>query len=91
MGKRFDNRETFYNKEVFFTYEGEEMVWFGNYQVRQFGEQSDHDYPGDQETEIEILQTDTLIKWSEEIQDWVSVDEKPSILVAVEWEIEISL
>ena len=91
MGRRFDNTETFYNKEVTFTYDNEEMVWFGNYQVRQFGEQSDHDYPGDCETEIEILQTDTLEKWSEEFQDWVSVYEKPSILMALEWEIEKSL
>ena len=88
MGKRFDNRETFYNKEVFFTYKGEEMVWLGNYEVIQFGEHSDYDYPGYQDTEIEILQTDRLEKWSEEIQDWVSVDEKPQILMLVEWEIE---
>ena len=91
MGKRFNNTEIFYNQEVPFTYEGEEMVWFGNYQVIQFGEHSDDDYPGYQDTEIEILQTDRLEKWSEEIQDWVSVYEKPSILMALEWEIEKSL
>ena len=91
MGRRFDNSETFYNKEVPFTYEGEEMVWFGNYQVRQFGEQSDDDYPGYHETEIEVFETDKIEKWSEEEQDWLWVDEKPSILLAVEWEIEKSL
>jgi hypothetical protein len=91
MGKRFNNTETFYNQEVTFTYDNEEMVWFGNYKVRQFGEQSDSDYPGYQDTEIEILETDKIEKWSEEEQDWLWVDERPSILLAVEWEIEKSL
>ena len=91
MGRRFDNSETFYNQEVPFTYEGEEMVWFGNYQVIQFGEHSDDDYPGYHETEIEVFETDKIEKWSEEEQDWLWVDEKPSILLAVEWEIEKSL
>jgi len=91
MGKRFDNTESFFNQEVTFTYDGEEMVWFGNYQIRQFGEQSDDDYPGCQDTEIEILETDKIEKLSEESENWVLVDEKPSILLAVEWEIEKSL
>jgi hypothetical protein len=91
MGLKFNNTESFYDKEVAFTYEGEEMLWNGDYNIHSWGENPDYDYPGDCETEIEILSTDRLEKWSEETQEWVPVDEKPSILMAVEWEIEKSL
>ena len=91
MGRRFNDTKVFTNQDVFFSWNNEEASWRGDYEVRRFGEYPDWDYPGCQDTEIEILQTDTLEKWSEEFQDWVSVYEKPSILMALEWEIEKSL
>ncbi len=92
MGKRFNNSETYLDQEVSFTYEGQEMTWFGDYQVRQYGEESDWEYPGDCETEIEILYTDRIEAWDDELQDWVIINEENlSILMAVELEIEKSL
>jgi hypothetical protein len=91
MGKRFNNEEIFLNQEVSFIYEGAELTWFGDYSIRQFGEHPDWDYPGDCETEIEILHTDKIEVWSEVLQDWVNLIPTPSILLELEWEIEKTL
>jgi hypothetical protein len=92
MGKRFNNSETYLNQEISFTYEGQEMTWYGDYQVRQYGEESDWEYPGDCETEIEILYTDRIEVWNENLQEWVIINEENlSIIMAVELEIEKSL
>jgi hypothetical protein len=91
MGKKFNNEETFLNQEVSFIYEGAELTWFGDYSVRTWGEESDYDYPGDCETEIEILHTDKIEVWSDHFNNWVLIDATPSILAELEWEIEKSL
>jgi hypothetical protein len=91
MGKRFNNEEIFLNQEVSFNYQGDEVTWFGDYSVRTWGEESDYDYPGDCETEIEILHTDKIEVWSDHFNNWVLIDPTPSILAELEWEIEKSL
>lgn len=91
MGKRFDNSRIFDNKEICFTWNNEEASWKGDYEVRQFGEYADWDYPGDQETEITILHTERIETWSEELEDWVELAPTDEMLEIVKWEIEKSL
>lgn len=88
MGKRFKDVEIFTNKEVWFDYQGQEMVWRGNYGVCTQGEEPDWSYPGDCETEVTILETDSLDIYLEEQDDWIPVEETPSILLHVVWQIE---
>jgi hypothetical protein len=88
MGKRFKDVETFTNKEIWFDYQGQEMCWVGDYGVCTQGEEPDWSYPGDCETEVTILETDSLDVWSEEQEEWIPVKETPSILLHVVWEIE---
>jgi hypothetical protein len=91
MGLKFNNTENFLDQEVTFTYEGEELVWNGDYNVHSWGENPDYDYPGDCEVEIEILHTDRIEVWSDHKNGWVNVDPTPSILCELEWAIEKSL
>jgi len=91
MGKRFDNSRIFDNKEIYFTWNNEETFWKGDYEVRQFGEHSDWDYPEDQETEITILHTERIEHWSEELENWVELIPTPELLEIIKWEIEKSL
>ena len=88
MGKRFDDREVFTNKRVEFEYQDQDMVWVGDYEVRTWGEEEDWSYPGDCETDITILMTDSLDVYSEEQEIWVSIEETAHILLHVIWEIE---
>lgn len=88
MGKRFDNVETFYNQEVEFNYEGKDLLWVGYYGIRNFGEEPDWSYPGDQETEITILETEKIEYWSEELENWVDLVPTDDMLEVVKWEIE---
>jgi hypothetical protein len=88
MGKQFDDREVFTSKEVEFEYQDQAMVWVGDYEVLSWGEEEDWSYPGDQETEVRILDTERLEAWSDDQEDWIPVKETPSILLHVVWEIE---
>jgi hypothetical protein len=88
MGKRFNDREVFTSKEVEFEYQDQPMVWVGDYEVHSWGEEEDWSYPGDQETEVTILDTERIEVWSDEQEDWIPVKETPSILLHVVWEIE---
>ncbi len=88
MGKKFDDREVFSSKEIEFEYQDQAMVWVGDYSVRSWGEEEDWSYPGDQENEVTILNTDCLEAWSDEQEDWIPVKETPHILLHVVWEIE---
>jgi hypothetical protein len=91
MGKKFNNCEPYYNQEVTFNYDGEELTWFGDYGVRTLGEEPDRDYPGDQENEIEILHTDKIEAWSDHKENWILIDPTPSILAELEFAIEKSI
>ena len=91
MGKRFYETEQHFGVEIEFRYDGQDYIWKGDYEVNSWGEDSDHDYPGDCEAEVEILDTDTLIKWDEMMEMWVDVEMTRSIQAKIELEIERGL
>jgi hypothetical protein len=91
MGKKFDVSNVYKDQTINFMYEGEEYTWKGDYSVRQFGEESDRDYPGDCETEIAILETEYIETWSEKEANWIRVEPKSSMLIELEFEIERNL
>lgn len=91
MAKLFDQREMHADQQIFFTYEGEEHCWEGDYEVRQFGEESDWDYCGDSEVEVEIFFTKSLTKFNEQTNDWDEVKPTNSLLFEIILEIERNL
>ena len=91
MGKRFDETNVYEDQIIDFTYNGEEHTWKGDYGVRQFGEYADWDYPGDQETEITILDTEYIETWSEEQENWIKIEPTDDMLSEIKWEIEKKL
>ena len=91
MGKRFDETEQHFGVEIEFRYDGQDYIWKGDYEVRNWGEESDHDYIGDSEFEVELLDTDSLIKWDELQEMWVDVEMTRSIQAKIELEIERGL
>ena len=91
MGKLFNDSEMHLDQEVLFTYEGEEYCWQGNYEVKQHGEESDWDYCGDSEVEVEIETTKAITKFNEETNDWDEVTPTQSMIYEVCFEIERNL
>jgi hypothetical protein len=88
MGQKFNKSELYEDQSVTITYEGQEMTWVGDYEIRSWGEEPDWDYPGDCESEVEILETEYIEAWSEKEENWVNIEPTPSILMYVQWEIE---
>jgi hypothetical protein len=88
MGKKFSRTEKMFDQEVSFTYDRTDMVWSGDYTIHQFGEDSDHDYPGDSETEITIDWTNCLIAWDHVSEDYKSILPTKSIIATIENKIE---
>ena len=91
MGKKFNNIKEYLNQKVYFTCNGEEACWFGDYAIRTWGEDSDYDYPGDCETEVEILHTAEVEIWSEVLEDWVLLIPTDEMLEEVKLQIEKTL
>ena len=91
MGKLFNDSEMYLDQEVLFYYEGEEYCWTGNYEVKQFGEESDWDYCGDSEIEVEIETTKCITKFNEETNDWDEVTPTQSMIYEVCFQIERNL
>ena len=91
MGKRFNNIKECLDQEVGFIWNNQEAGWIGDYAIRTWGEDSDYDYPGDCETEIEILHTEQIIMWSEELEDWVLLIPTDEMLEEVKLQIEKTL
>jgi hypothetical protein len=88
MGKLFNDSEMYLDQEVLFYYEGEEYCWQGNYEVKQHGEESDWDYCGDSEVEVEIETTKAITKFNEETNDWDEVTPTNSLIYEVVLNIE---
>ena len=65
MGKRFSRKEVMYDKELSFSYEMKSIIWSGDYEIHEHGEDSDYDYPGDCDTDISITWTNSLLMWDE--------------------------
>jgi hypothetical protein len=91
MGKLFNDSEMHLDQEVLFEYEGESYCWQGHYEIRQYGEESDWDYCGDSEVEVEIETTKAILKFNEETNDWDEVTPTQSMIYEVAFEIERNL
>jgi len=88
MGKLFNDSEMHLDQEVQFEYEGEAYCWQGHYEVKQHGEESDWDYCGESEQEVEIETTKAILKFNEETNDWDEVTPTQSMIYEVCFQIE---
>jgi hypothetical protein len=91
MGKLFKDSEMHLDQEVLFFYEGEEYCWTGHYEVKQCGEESDWDYCGDSEVEVEIETTKSVTKFNEQTNGWDEVAPTNSLIYEVILHIERNL
>lgn len=70
MGKKFDDIEEFDNVEIELHHQGKDYVWRGSYSVRTYGEYPSWDYPGDQETDLYRVKTDSFEIYDEDADDF---------------------
>ena len=76
--------EHYHDQEITFTYEGQDYLWIGDYTIESFGEDESEFAPAYGEIEVHIDHTLSLYAY----EDGVEVIPTPSILMAVELEIE---
>jgi hypothetical protein len=76
----FNDSEVVRGAEEEFEYNGDIIMWTGDYEKTTSGTSSDYDYPGDSETEIEIINTNDLKRYIESENDWESIEDTPEIL-----------
>jgi hypothetical protein len=85
------DKETHYDKEINFIYEGLEYVWHGDYTVTNCVEDESEYAPGYGETEISIDHTNSLSYYNDATDKVVDVIPTQSILCELEIEIERNL
>lgn len=76
--------ENYFDQEITFTYEGQDYVWTGDYSVEATYEDESEFAPAYGEMEVHIDHTLSLYAY----EDGVEIIPTPSILMAVELEIE---
>ena len=89
MGKKFDDIEEFENQEIELEHEGKSYVWRGSYSIRTWGENPDWDYPGDSESELASIETDSFEMYLEDKDTWIDAELTKELLQAVIDQIEI--
>ena len=88
---KYDDSTIYEDQEVQFTYELNNYQWVGDYEVREWGETSSYDYPGDSDREVKVIRTQELVKYNEDTDNWDHVYPSGSILATIENEIESTL
>ena len=88
---KYDDSTLYTDEQIEFTYEGNSYQWVGDYEVREWGETSSYDYPGDSDREVKIIRTTELVKYNEDTDNWDDVYPSGSILATIENEIESTL
>lgn len=73
MGHKFNDSELFENQEIHIEHEGQTYIWWGDYEIRTWGELPSWDYPGDSESEVVILKTDSFDMYIEETDSFEAV------------------
>ena len=76
--------ENLFNEEVTFNYEGIDYVWVGDYTVITYGEDESEYAPAYGEVEVMIDYTESLAS----CEDGIEITPTPSLLAAVEFQIE---
>lgn len=79
-GSRFRDNEVITGATEEFEHNGDVIVWTGDYEITTSGETADYDYPGDSETEVEILHTSDLARYNEETDTYEQIEETPELL-----------
>ena len=88
---KYNDTTLYQDQEIEFTYEGNEYRWVGDYEVREWGETSSYDYPGDSDQEVKVVHTSDLCSYDPELDQWLTVYPSGSILATIENEIESTL
>jgi len=76
--------ENYHDQEITFTYDGFDYKWIGDYTIDYFGEDESEFAPAYGEMEVKIYHTSSLSSY----EDGAEIIPTPSILMAIELEIE---
>ena len=79
-----NDTENFYDQEVDFTYEGQDYLWIGDYTIESFCTEESEYAPAYVEVEVRIDHTSSLASY----EDGIEITPTPSLLAAVEFQIE---
>jgi hypothetical protein len=79
--------ENYFNQEIQFTYEGQDYLWIGDYTIESFYTEESEYAPPYGEIEVKIDHTYGLSSY----EDGIDIKPTPSLLVALEIEIERNL
>lgn len=79
--------ENYFDQEVMFDYDGKTYLWIGDYSIEYYGECESEYAPAYGEIEVRIEHTYSLSCY----QDATEIIPTPSLLMAVELEIERNL
>jgi hypothetical protein len=76
--------ENYFDQEITFTYEGQDYLWIGDYSIESFYTEESEYAPSYGEIEVNIDHTYGLSSY----EDGIDIKPTPSLLVALELEIE---
>lgn len=80
-------KENYFGQEIDFTYEGQDYIWCGDYTIETYGEDESEYAPAYGEVEVKIGHTWSLASY----EDGIEITPTPSMLAAVEFQIERNL
>lgn len=84
-------REIFQDQEFVFTYEGQDLVFRGDFEVNE------HYDPGDSITapygdcDVQVTRIEFIQRYNDDTDEWENVEVTPSILIKIEHEFEKTL
>jgi hypothetical protein len=86
-----NTQEIYYDQELTFSYEGEDLVWNGDIEVSGHSDPGDHCTAPYADQFIEVIKTNFIERYNEDTDQWEKVKPTPSILMKVELEFEKTL
>lgn len=86
-----NTQEIYYDQELTFTYEGEDMVWNGDIQVDGSSDPGDQWTPPYSELFVEVIKTNFIERYNDQTDTWERLKPTPSMLMRVEVEFEKTL
>jgi hypothetical protein len=81
------NLDHYTDQEVDFTYDGIDYIWVGDYTIESYFEEESEYAPSYGEVEVKINHTSSLASY----EDGIEIIPTPSMLMAVELQIERNL
>jgi hypothetical protein len=84
-------REFYEDQEFVFTYEGEDLVFRGDFEVNEHSDPGDSCTPPYGECDVQVTRVEFLQRYNDDTDEWEDVEPVPSIIIKIEHEFEKTL